>query len=86
VRLRDAVEDAGADLWLAVIAAMLAGRLNAFRRRGAFGGGVLAALVVSSERVVADLAPAPEDPREAPFIWTPTPFNRRHAVSRTDSG
>jgi hypothetical protein len=76
VRLRDAVEAVGADKWPALIAALLDGRLNAFRRRGEFGGGVLAALVVSSDCVVADLAPRPEDPRETPFIWTPTPFKR----------
>jgi hypothetical protein len=75
VRLRDAVEatDAGSDIWPEVIAAVLDGRVNAFRRRGTFGGQVLAALVVSSERVVADLAPTSEGAGEAPFIWTPTP-------------
>jgi len=74
VRLRDAVEAAGAgpDIWPAVIAALLDGRVNAFRRRGAFGGPALVALVVSSERVVAELAPAPGEASEAPFIWTPT--------------
>ena len=74
VRLRDAVEAVGAgpDVWPEVIAALLDGRINAFRRRGAFGGPVLAALVVSSERVVADLAQTSEGPGETPFIWTPT--------------
>lgn len=68
VRLRDAVEAAGVgpDMWPKV------GSLNAFRRRGAFAGPVLAALVVSSERVVAELAPTSDDASEAPFIWTPT--------------
>jgi hypothetical protein len=33
-RLRDTVEAAGADKWPEVIAALLDGRLNAYRRRG----------------------------------------------------
>ncbi len=74
VPLRAAVKAAGGHprLWPAVIAALLDGRLNAFRRRGAFGGPVLAALIVSSERVVAELAPTASG-GDAPFIWTPTP-------------
>jgi hypothetical protein len=76
VRLRDAVEaGSGPEMWPEVIAALLDGRINAFRRRGAFGGPVLVALVVSSERVVAEIAPAPGDGSEAPFIWTPTIAN-----------
>ena len=46
-----------AALWPEVIAALLDGHLNAFRRRGAFGGGVLSSLMISSKRVVAELAP-----------------------------
>ena len=72
VRLRDAVEAAGDGprTWPVVIAALLDGRINAFRRRGVFGDTV-AALVVPSERVVRELATSSD--AEAPFIWTPTP-------------
>ena len=75
VRLCEAVEAAGAgsDRWPTVIAALLDGRINAFRRRGASGVPVVAALVVSSERVVTELAPTSDSAGEAPFIWTPTP-------------
>ena len=78
VRLRDAVEAVGAgpDIWPEAVAALLDGRINAFRRRSAFAGPVLAALVVSSERVVAELAPTSESAGEAPFIWTPTAPNK----------
>jgi len=74
VHLCDAVEAncAGPALWPTAIAALLDGRVNAFRRRGAFAGRILAALVDSSERVVLDLMPPSEDTGEAPFIWTPT--------------
>jgi hypothetical protein len=76
VRLRDAVEAGGGpEMWPEVIAALLDGRINAFRRRGGFAGPILAALVVSSERVVAELAPTSEAAGEAPFIWTPTIAN-----------
>ena len=74
MHLCDAVEAncAGPALWPTAIAALLDGRVNAFRRRGAFAGRILAALVDSSERVVLDLMPPSEDTGEAPFIWTPT--------------
>jgi hypothetical protein len=62
--------------WPGAIAALLDGRLNAFRRREAFGGPILAALVVSSESVMADLAAETESHSESPFIRTPTPVER----------
>ena len=74
VHLCGAVEENCVDpaLWPTVIAALLDDRINAFRRRGAFAGRALAALVISSERVVLDLMPMSKDAGEAPFIWTPS--------------
>ena len=73
LRLAEAVEATGGGpaIWSAVVAALLEGRLNAFRRRGVFGGPVLAALIVSSAHVVAEVAAEPAF--GAPFLWTPTP-------------
>ena len=56
---------------------MLCDRINAFRRRGAFGDRILAALIVSTERVELDLVPTTAGMGEAPYVWTPTPADSR---------
>jgi hypothetical protein len=66
MRIRNVVENAA--LWPSVIAALLHGRVNAFRRRASFSGGVLGLLIVSSERVCKPARGPDADRREKCII------------------
>jgi len=68
-----AMESAGQSslAWPIVIAALLKGRVTAYRRRGFITGPVLSALVVSSGRAVSEAAVFAALDADAPFIWMP---------------
>jgi hypothetical protein len=75
VHLSEVVEACGSEnsLWPLVIAALLEGRINAFRRRGVYSERILSSLVVSSDNVISGLTQASRLSDEPPFMWTPTP-------------
>lgn len=58
-------------IWPTVIAALLNGRINPFRRRGGGPGPLLASFVLSSEHLVSDLVTSDSKDGETPFIWMP---------------